>query len=89
MEFMRRLSKNLRMEKVMDKAQFLEELQGVLETEDELEAGMSLEGYNYDSLTILGLMSIYEMCSIDIPIDDYEDFKTIGDLINVFESKNK
>lgn len=66
----------------MTEKKFLEELADVLGvTEDKIEKQMELESFEqWDSLSMLTMLDLYDEMQLDVEVDDVESCKTIADL---------
>jgi len=64
----------------MTKEEFIEKLSDLLDTE--IDENTSLEELEeWDSLAMLGLLSIYDELQVEIDIDEMDDFKNVNDLL--------
>ena len=68
----------------MDKAEFLEKLQDVLERDEEITEDMVLSDMDeWDSLAAMALMAFFEKnFGLKVKLKDLNDVKTVSDLIN-------
>ncbi len=74
----------------MNKKDFLELLQETLDCEEELNEDMELETiYEYDSIGILSLMSMYDDLGIKVSPQDFEQVEKVIDLINLIDNKSE
>jgi acyl carrier protein len=66
----------------MTEKKFLEELADVLGvTEDKIAKQMELESFEqWDSLSMLTMLDLYDEMQLDVEVDDVESCKTIADL---------
>ena len=68
----------------MNKAKFLEMLKEIMDREEEINDGMLLEDIEeYDSLAALSLMAMFDEYGINVLPKDFEELKTVKDLINL------
>ena len=72
----------------MTKDEFLEILAETIDTECELNEELLLDEIEeYDSIAILSLMSMYDDFNIKVSPSDFQDLKTVADLINLAGNK--
>ena len=72
----------------MTKAEFLELLAETIDTEVELNEELALDEIEeYDSIAILSLMSMYDEFGVRISPSDFQDLKTVADLISLAGDK--
>lgn len=68
----------------MTKNDFLELLAETIDTEIELNEELELEEIEeYDSIAILSLMSMYDEMGIRVSPKDFENLKTVSDLLTL------
>jgi len=72
----------------MTKNDFLELLAETIDTECELSEELLLDEIDeYDSIAILSLISMYDDFGVKVNPSDFQDLKTVADLIKLAESK--
>ena len=72
----------------MTKDEFLEILAETIDTECELNEELLLDEIEeYDSIAILSLMSMYDDFNIKVNPSNFQDLKTVADLINLAGNK--
>ena len=72
----------------MTKNEFLELLAETIDTEVELHEDLLLDEIEeYDSIAILSLMSMYDELSVKVSPLDFQNLKTVADLINLAGDK--
>ena len=68
----------------MTKTKFLELLTETIDTEVELNEKLPLDEIEeYDSIAILSLMSMYDELGVKVSPSDFQDLKTVADLIGL------
>ena len=72
----------------MTKSEFLELLAETIDTECELNEELPLDEIEeYDSIAILSLMSMYDELDVKVSPSNFQDLKTVADLINLAGDK--
>ena len=72
----------------MTKNEFLELLAETIDTEVELHEDLLLDEIEeYDSIAILSLMSMYDELGVKVGPSDFQDLKTVKELINLAGDK--
>ncbi len=72
----------------MIKSEFLESLAETIDTECELNEELLLDEIEeYDSIAILSLMSMYDELDIKVSPKDFEDLRTVADLLKLAGDK--
>ncbi len=72
----------------MTRDEFLELLAETIDTEDELYEELALdEVEEYDSIAVLSLMSMYDDMGVKVSPSDFQDLKTVMDLIKLADDK--
>lgn len=72
----------------MNKSEFLALVQEAIDTEDELSDDTELESIEeYDSLAVLGLMSMFDDMEVDVTPQQIEDSQKVSDLLKFAEDK--
>ena len=72
----------------MTKNEFLELLAETIDTEVELHEDLLLDEIEeYDSIAILSLMSMYDELGVKVSPSDFQDLKTVADLIGLAGDK--
>ena len=68
----------------MTKIDFLELLAETIDTESELSEEMTLdEVEEYDSIAVLSLMSMYDDLGVKVSPSDFQELKTVADLVKL------
>lgn len=68
----------------MKKRDFLELLKESMDREEDLEEEMLLEAIEeYDSLAALSLMAMYDELGVNVLPEDFENLKTVKDLVTL------
>ena len=72
----------------MSKNDFLEMLKEAIDTEKNLDEHLNLEEIDeYDSIAVLSLISLYDEIGVKVSPNDFENLKTIKDLIKLAGNK--
>ena len=72
----------------MTKDEFLELLSETIDTESELSEELLLDEIEeYDSIAILSLISMYDDLGVKVNPSDFQNLKTVADLIKLAGSK--
>jgi acyl carrier protein len=72
----------------MTKKEFLELIAETIDTENELNEELLLDEIEeYDSIAILSLMSMYDEMGVKVTPSDFQNLKTIADLIKLAGEK--
>ena len=66
----------------MTKEEFIIKVKEIIDTTAEIDENTILaEIEEWDSVAILGLLSLYDELNVEIDVDEFENFKTMKDLL--------